>query len=232
MPRFTYKRRQAPSRYQRRKTKGYKTQRDNPLSLAVIQRALAATGSLPATKYNEAYVYHQLVEASGALFNVGNVSQGTTDSTRVGDTIHIKGLTVRIHAYSDATASEPSCMRAVLFQMRDSNSPAPSMANLFSNTTYPWISPFNFDDTKSGRLRVIRDWTFSVQATTTGGNATHDIVEFIPAKLFPQDTIQFLQGGPTANNQVYLILVSDKITGPGLPNPPYMDVLTRLRFTD
>jgi len=150
---------------------------------------------------------------------MSEVTQGVTDSMRIGDVINPKSLNFRFNmVVGDAT----NFVRAIFYQWHPDNiGLVPGTANilLYNNTTVKRLtSPYTVDQRKN--FTVYWDHVFKMDATNP---------IFSINKTFRKlRKIHFNAGGVTGSNHLYLVMYSDSAAAPD----PIVDLTFQLMYQD
>lgn len=154
--------------------------------------------------------------------------QGTTDNQRVGDSIKLVSLALRVTAL---VADAYNILRCVCVLDRNSSGAQPSYNTVFqgvpSTGVVNFMSPLNKTN-DHGRFKILADIQF-VLATGSGDDSVQMIERYIKLK---SRECGFLDDSNTATclgkNQVYLYMISDST----VISHPIISVWSRLSYTD
>lgn len=167
------------------------------------------------TKYIDS-TYNSGFDSTGTIQILSNIiTQGVTDSDRVGDRLEIKNFAMRGYAsYGDTV----NIMRVILFQWKPSSTTAPVITDVLQ--TAHRFSHYNHD--KKGLYRVLYDTTFNL-------NDTNRRQQLIKRNLKPKlKTLKFEAAGVNGMNHIYLLGISDSSVSPN----PAVQLDFRLQFKD
>jgi len=167
------------------------------------------------TKYIDS-TYNSGFDTTGTIQILSNIiTQGVTDSDRVGDKCEMKSLAMRGYAsYGDTV----NIMRVILFQWKPSSTTAPVITDILQ--TVHRFSHYNHD--KKALYRVLYDTTFNLNDT----NRRQQLIKrTLKLKL---KTLKFENAGVNGMNHIYLLGISDS---GGVPNPA-VQLDFRLTFKD
>lgn len=160
---------------------------------------------------------------NGTLVTLNNMAQGTTDATRIGDSIKVQNVIIRGQVVNNATSNQLNRTRIMLIW--DEQNQISSITDLLESTgsVFVMYSPKNYD--KRFRSIVLYDQVFST-ATFTGSQAFFRDFEI---NLPINKHTQFSAGTTTINTgALKLVLISSGITS----NLPSVDGYVRVTYTD
>lgn len=169
------------------------------------------------------------VLSTGNLFLLNGVASGTAYNERIGRTINIESLLVRVF-FLPGTASSPTSdiLRLMIIHDQQANGAAPSLSDILQTSDV--TSPLNLNYRERFTVftdRYIEPEAFSLTAgAITGGSPSTHIEE-----IYMDTDIQTVfnsTGAPIANIQtgsIYLLLLSISNSWTALYN-------SRVRFTD
>lgn len=178
------------------------------------------------TKYHDLSLAAQPYSISlGAtqIIELSIPAQGTTDLTRIGDKITIRGLDIRMHLTSSDTYN---IIRCIIFQWYPNTSitSAPVGSQILNDvTTYPYISPYVHDYTNQYGVLYDKMFTLSSLADTITR-----VVKIKPRLKYCKKTINFSAAGTNGSNKLYMLLVSDS----GAVTHPTANIHSRLFYDD
>lgn len=160
---------------------------------------------------------------TGAVYSLSAITQGVAGNQRVGDSLVVRGIELRIGSYANGAST---MTRFVLFAWNVSTAlAAPAPGNVLQNvgSAASITSPYNIDSTEQGLLNILAD--FVVVSTSTGGPgaAFRDV---IVKKSLPMD---FDNGSNTSSGSIRLLVISDAALAANAANVYYQ---SRLVFTD
>lgn len=146
------------------------------------------------------------VDWSGSVFSqLTNIQQGLTDSQRVGDSVKIRSVKIKINITKQDAANEDDHVRICIFQWYPNTALlAPTAAMLFpaafigtgNAPTMPWRY-----DTRD-QYGILYDKTFSISSSDAKSKAWN----FKPNLKFAKKTVQFDAATTSAANHLYLIM--------------------------
>lgn len=186
-----------------------------------VRREIKSTISRTAEKK-----YHRLAVAGsgydygGVVVSLSDVPAGTTDLTRVGDSLSIRSIRVMGKILS---ADTTNTYRIIVFQWLDDQTPTPAnvLSSVYVGTVNGVNSPYYHDQRK--KFRVLWDKRFNVD------NVSHAQQLFDTKHLFPSTKkISFNAGGTTGNAKIYMLLISDSGAAPH----PTLDFVSQLSYND
>jgi len=153
---------------------------------------------------------------SGVLQNLTTISQGVTESNRVGDICHLKHLVVNYNCNA-ANADVFSSVRVVIFQWRSNIALiAPVVTDIFQIAA-DGIGAM-FDVNYSDMFTILYDKLHSFSGTFTAPTASSNqnwagYIDLTKANC----KINFAAGSATGSNFIYLLAISDSAIAP-FPN--------------
>lgn len=141
------------------------------------------------------YTFNNVVSDSGTLLHLTDISQGDTQSTRDGNQIFLKGITVRMHSI---LADTYNIMRIIIVRARTGAGDVTSADFPAGVSPDPFIEEMNYD-----KYTVVKD-----QVITLDAGKVHDVRKFY---IKVNKKIQY--GSNTSSdvvtNPYYIWLVSD-----------------------
>lgn len=161
------------------------------------------------------------VDFSGTFWNLTNMSQGDSDTTRDGDKATPKSLNFSFDlAAGDAT----NHVRVIFFLWKQNTiSVTPTIAYLLSpyqGTTRAIDAPYNWD-TRSN-FKIIKDFNITL-------DTYHPIYKgHLRLNLKKMPKISFDSGTTNGNGQIYCCILSDSGAAPN----PSVSFVSRLHFVD
>lgn len=160
---------------------------------------------------------------TGAFINISDIAQGDNDTDRVGDQICLKSVfgNYSLIAGSSGTLS---VVRLIMFQWRmDNGAEAPALNDiLFDTTNVPYLSNTVVDCSK---FKVLYDKMHYVGPV---GGDVNMIARRFSLRNFNKK-LQYTAGGTNGKNQIYMLVISNNVSGATCPNFYYH---ARLTFTD
>ncbi len=169
----------------------------------------------------------KFVETSGILsvstapliVPLTSIAQGTTDTTRIGDIVHVRNLDVR---YSLIGADNTNFTRLIIFQWKEDDAVGlPQAGDVLQDTvTRPWLSPIYHD--LPSRMNVMYDKTF-----TTGAGSTDALIRSVVLRKRFRKKLDFEGAGLTGVNKFWMLHVSDSAAG----SNPSLEYYVRINFT-
>lgn len=207
-----------PRKYLRRKPKRqYKKKRS---ITSVVNKILAKKAE---TKYFN-YVEGITTDYNGAVRRITNIAQGLADYNRVGDQLTMSSITLRI-ALTNESDVYNNC-RLIIFRWNDDDSTAaPVPGTLLTDVGYTSapISPWVFDNMRSGKFKVLYDKLFDVNAELSTA------VRFpLKVHLKVKNNIKFVGGSANGIGHIYYLIVSDSSTS----THPIFNVAAQMFFKD
>lgn len=159
---------------------------------------------------------------AGALVNISKCAEGTEYNQRVGRSIKLKSVLVRMTLQINAAATVPCRGRVMLFIDTQNLGAIPSTTDVLN--TADTLSPLDINGTAGNRFKVLYDRTY----TFTVGNNTA-----CAPKVYKKLHNHAKFKGSTGNDsdclegQVYLLFITDVAT-----NVPTYSYNSRVRFLD
>lgn len=190
--------------------------------------------------------FHTVNGPTGTPVYVGNpynmimtdISQGQTDTTRVGDSVYIKNVDIRLwirYPAPDTSIQPNAIIRVVVYQYKPNNGLlAPSLSRLYVDdyTTDPGpLSHRNIDHHNDFNVLLDECFTMSACNAATGTSPSNSGV-FIHRNLDMKritKKIQYDTASAAHNNALYLLIFSSSAN---LTVDPTVDCQSRVRFTD
>lgn len=156
-------------------------------------------------KYRTAYYNPGGIPNNGTVTSLINISQGLLDTERVGDEIKLRTITFR---YLVQIADSSNVLRIIIFQLKQQNTFAPSVASVLNGTSPTYLSQYNVDNRSN--YQVLYDRTH-----ITDYNAPVRIVTGRVNMKYCKRKIQFIAGSPTnGTNMIYALAISDSSASP------------------
>lgn len=150
------------------------------------------------------------VSTSGVIATQSNMAQGSAINQRVGDRVKPLRFNANI---SFTVADTTNFCRYVIFQWKpDTALDAPAITDLFSDSTYPWVSVHRAAALSRSKMKILYDKT--VALSTAGPQCLQLSVNLDLSKL---PMIEYGAGATTGRNQIYVGIFSDSVavTHPG-----------------
>ncbi len=175
------------------------------------------------------------------LVDLSAIPQGDTDLTRDGDSVKLTSLQVRMTWQTGASQSADSYVRVVIFQWFDNSTPTPplvlgALGAAFDGTT-AMDAFYNHD--RRRQFRVLYDNLSICGGSSDPAVASHlfrktPVISFTP-KIKGKRTgkkayINFVGGGTTAQNKIYLLAISN--IADGTNTEPVLLFNSKLNFID
>lgn len=190
-----------------------------------------------------------IVDNLGFFRHLTNPTQGLADTQRVGDSITVKSIKIRLNLYNsvDMGAAPWTDFRIIVFQYK-SNDNTPQVGNLFlqsnanestpaGNPEFGTYSPFNIDYVPriyhilyDKHVRTEQGLNAAGQFGQTGKIA-HTMFFKVPLK-YCKRKIQFQGGGTTTNNGIWLYVTTGQTGAPIHTVLPSIKFDYNIRFTD
>lgn len=159
-------------------------------------------------RYKHGTLTATAASATATLTALAMPSQGAGVQDRLGDRINFTNLYGKCFATSQDTTN---VVRLTFIQwMQDSGAAAPVAADIFEDSTYPWMSTFTSDSRKRRKFIVLYDKLFSVAANGPAISDPENIS--VPPSRFSPTT--FTQGSSGGEGLIYYIYSSDSSVAP------------------
>jgi len=155
--------------------------------------------------------------ATWEVTTLNNPAQGTSATTRNGDSIKNKALIVEMEYQQHASASLTFLEQYIIYS-KDGSSPTPT--KLFSDTAQPWISPRASDYYNDYKIVSARHIIMNAKDFKTSGKASHFVKCFGHTK--------FIAGTTTIDDGNYWLVTFSNETA----NFPNVAFNTRFTFYD
>lgn len=170
--------------------------------------------------------YSSTVGLTGTVFPISNALQGISDSQRVGDKLTTTSVMIK---YMLTQYDVPyNTFRVVVLRAR-SGGAQPAIGNVFlqgsgPQAALPSLWMYNIDWFRSGKAKILMDKTIVLQGPNDAepGHITRSM------KIPFRTNVQFQGGSQGANNQLYVMIVSDSGTTPS----PRVSVNVRINYLD
>jgi len=180
------------------------------------------------TKYHLYSLSAGSATTSAALASMTAIPQGDTDITRDGDRLYLKKVYIRgFIAVGDIT----NVVRMVVFQWKPATTPTASDVFLTGPSGSIDVFSHYSHDTRQ-QFKILHDRTFTMIGN--GGApeepytpvSTRKFSMIISRKFNRQQ--QFIAGGTTGTNQLYVVYLSDSFASPN----PAVTITAKTMFTD
>lgn len=173
-------------------------------------------------KYQTSTLDNTTMAVTGTITKVMTVAQGDTDSTRDGDELKIKRITIRGSVNVNNTAVY-NRTRLIIFQWKpDDTSLVPTVAMILNGTG-------NVTEIVEGITNHDRSNQFNILFDKTMNVNYYGVPQFHIRKTLKKfNTIQkFTAGASTGSGQIYALYAGDQVT-----NAPTLNLQTYMSFTD
>lgn len=190
-----------------------------PRDKKIIKKAVQASAAKRERKFHEYTITTAAVSYSGSMYNLGVVTQGTSDTTRIGDTISPTSLTVCLNFAASATDSY-NLVRIIVVQAKTTISLV-SEVLMWTGTINAPAAFYNKD--LRNNYTVLYDKRRNISSSVGPASTCFDI------NVKVSRPIHYLAGtGTIVSGGLYLIAVSDSaaVTHPDISG------YSRIRFTD
>jgi hypothetical protein len=168
------------------------------------------------------------VGAGGTIFNLSPVSQGASQSDRIGDFIHTLKLYFNFTLYC-VNSDIVTTIRLIFFRwIPNGTLLSPALGNILQNPSAANVlSHFNFQYQQN--YRVLKDMHFQASGITVAPTVSSNFGQVdMPINLGGNKEIEFTPGANLGTNQLYLCAISDSSLTPF----PILNFVSRLYFED
>ena len=138
------------------------------------------------------------------------ISQGTGQTARVGSSIFMKRIRIRMTLQS---ADIVNSLRVIIFQWRENSAnltPAPT--DIITLSTNPWQSSYNYTHHVAKNFHICYDRTFSL--STIGSPSVIDRMIDLYGKRLGSKHLVYEPATTAGTNQYYMLVVSDSVASP------------------
>jgi len=209
-------------RYRKKRKRTY---RKSKLSLKSVNNKIKKIQSAIEYKHLDTF-YSNTVSLTGTVFPISNALQGISDSQRVGDKLTTTSVMIKFMlSQYDAPYNT---FRVICLRAR-SGATTPAVGNVLltgsgPQSQLPSLWYYNIDWFRSGKAKILYDKCFVLQ----GPNADEPGTLTRSVKIPFRTNIQFQGGATNANNQIYMMVISDSGTAPN----PQVSVNVRINYLD
>ena len=217
---------QAKKKYKKKSKKKNLTRKD------VYEIAHSVVDAKPERK-NFDYVNPGLIVppgTNGLIFDLTDLTNGTTDITRIGNEITLEYLGLRFFYRQLSTSSMIICnARVLVFQWYpDTAVDSPAISSILASTNY--INGF-FNRENSGQYKVLYDQRMLLQNEPTSDNFSHLIDISLSSDIKGlRKTIHYNDSATTGTNHIFCMIVND--TTDATYRPLTDHIYSRLIYTD
>lgn len=185
------------------------------------------------TKFCDTSAVYTQTDRAGILTLLTNIPQGNAQQQRVGDRITYKSLEFRLsmfYAPSTVATDTTHNVRVLIFRWNITNSvSAPSVGVVLQTAGgvgdyRATISPINWQAQHQGDITVYHDRIYSV-----GSSDKAPVIQMKRKKL--RGNCDFDTASPNGEGAVYLLVISDDITGVHTPSVSYQ-FYSRIKYVD
>jgi len=164
------------------------------------------------------------------------MAQGTTATTRIGNSVKLKSMQTRFSIYQVPANTNPCHVRCIIYQdTSKSTYTTPAVADILevNSTTFVSISPYSMNE--PGRWKILLDKTMMLSPYGQDGSYHHfDFFHKFGSTNKKGEAYDHLQWDETGSGQadmrgypIYILTLSDDAT-----NGPLVQYYNRLRFID
>jgi hypothetical protein len=166
-------------------------------------------------------------DATGTIFELGIIAQGTTDSNRIGDKVSPKSVDMRL-TLRTGSAGTSATARVIIFQLKDSYDAASGpplfedlLNSVYKSTVNAVNAPRNMD--KLRNFNVIYDKVHSM--------TIDDELKFIDIKRKRLSPIQYQAASSYyGTNTLWMMAISDDVGG--TTGRPVLTFVNQMTYTD
>lgn len=230
------------SSYKRRSGRGYKRYGRRPAGMSgrrIIKICDTVLKRRMEKKYHvgSSYVWNaaSLIDPTTTIpYSLTNVTQGNTDTTRIGDKLHVSALILRfnmhLYPHNDASNGQTQAyFRIICFQWLENDAyNTPTVSKLLESTSLN--APWNHDQSSS--FFILYDKVHPMNSTKPSGLLT---VPIIPKFR----RIDYNGGGTSGNKKIWLLIIGeskrrtyDGTTFATFSSPFEIDLNYKLTFYD
>lgn len=176
------------------------------------------------TKYYELGATPGNVDFNGSLVLLTGLSQGTTDSQRIGDKINLRAF--KIH-YQLLVGDAYNTFRIIIFQWKPNTQlVTPTVANILVGTTVGTVNAplANYVWDYQNQFIVLYDKLHVLDALNMSTKAYRKTVKL----KFAKKTIEYYAASTAASNHLYMLCISDS----GAAAHPTIQYQTRVMYDD
>lgn len=176
-------------------------------------------------KYSEGNSPAVLTSNTWQFFKITGPTVGTADQNRIGDQIEVKNVELRWSAYIQpgfVVVNGSDSVRVVIFQWTADDTTALVPNSVFQSSGFgiSYLSPYTHDTRYE--YKILYDDI--VTLSSNGPDAVDRVVLVNPARK----KVQYINGGVTGTNNIYMAIISDNNTA----NAPLYDYYFRVHFFD
>lgn len=209
-------------KYSRKRKRTY---RKPKLSLKNINNKIKKIQTAIEYKHLDTF-YSNSVGLTGTIFPITNSLSGLNDSQRIGDKITTTSCMIKFQL--NQYDGPYNTFRIIVLRSR-SGASVPALGNVFivgsgTQSTLPTLWHYNLDYFRSSKAKILYDKCFTLQGPTATEPKSISVSKKIPYRT----NVQFQGGTTTANNQLYVLIVSDS----GTPSHPRASMNVRINYFD
>lgn len=196
-----------------------------PMRKMVARTAQRVINNNLEKKYQDLSFNATIPSDGSAIQKLTSITQGTGDSSRIGDKIRVLSWKCR---FQFVAADTTNAVRMILFQWHpDDNVSTPILGNILQQINY--TSYYNHD--QGNLFSVFFDKTYTLQSSDMANRVTTQTYRFgkkTGKMRWIKQNIKFNGNTPTGSDNLYCIFVSDSTAGPH----PTVNGSSRLVYTD
>jgi len=162
------------------------------------------------------------ITSGGFVDQICDIARESTSTTRIGDVVYAKGLTLKGSLQQDFGASYPvQRVRCVIFRGRQENEQTVNVATIFA------VSGINQSKTfdKRFKTKVLYD---KIHTMTDGTSTGRQINVHVPINMPIRYDSSDASGATIEDGGIYVLWIAED----GLSDPPQVNYFTRLTYTD
>lgn len=178
-------------------------------------------------KYHDTNVGLTTPTSSSIIQVLNSLAQGTTDSTRIGDSIKMTSLNVNFDAYHNFNSSSPTQNLRIIIFIWKKPSTAPTLDDILAPSSAAsdrYLAPKNYD--KRFWSKILYDKTFKLNegGSSSAGYKIH--LDFSKYKKYAH--VQYAAASSSIdNNGLYMLTISGDAT-----LAPALNYFARLKYLD
>lgn len=167
------------------------------------------------------YAVNTSIDAGGSVSSMVAPPLGDEDDERIGDEIYMKNLQLKLAIHA---ADTTNVVRFILVRwLLNSATAVPAVTDILQYANY--MSPYNWDTRKQGKVQIIYDRIIPLTYTGTANVVINTNLygnKLGPAKLYMNDT------ATTGTRQFFWFAITDSVAA----NHPTLYGYMRLTYTD
>lgn len=172
--------------------------------------------------------------ASPSIFDITQISQSFSDTSRVGDSFELKSIHFRgmlglgVSPQFEATRLS-TVIRMIMFQWKEDNNTAPTQGDILQNVSsnlYSVYSQYKLD--KNKKYNILYDEIFKFDRI----ECVTKVIDIFVNKKFSKK-IQYSNASTTNGvNHIYCMFITNDDVAFNTGEHPFVDYMTRVRYLD